>query len=572
MKGLTLDVERQEKERLETDARILEINAQVTKLAEAFHKARVDRWNDTVTALEEIIQHELETHPLFGTDEVGGLAPCQEHPNPDGTTYRGLTKRATCPSCAAIYAGAGSLRAKVKELRSRAAKAKTKAKSLMEGFQSTSDSHWREFLFDREIGLGLTPTAFTTIKKEPMVDEAAIEELARRYGDVEVLGLRIELQHLLHRQRVVLALETDADGKIYFAVNLYRTSTGRTSSGGDSTDDDKARESSGGNGQNWNDRDRRLIIPSAPDRILAEADYSQIELRVMAHLARERRLLAALKAGVDIHAKNAALFFGCKPEDARTHQVWLQGKWQEARQGGKKGSHMMNYHCGPEKLGATMQPWYKRSQEEIVAWIKRPENAEIVFEVMKRAHRCQKMNTLKAAIDRAPYEMQARCANAATAAGWIEAYFGEYQDLRVYQDEQIAKATRDRYLIGTGGRRIDFYNWRIVDGQRVLGDAEEAVAFDPQWTTAMIGISMIPVMEKVADHHSGDLLMFVHDSFLVELSEAALENWWMNAKEALEREWPVMGEVDGELFRCPAEMKSGHNWGKLAKDNPEGLR
>ncbi len=59
---------------------------------------------------------------------------------------------------------------------------------------------------------------------------------------------------------------------------------------------------------------RRYFLPSAPGRLLVDADYSQIELRVLAHMANESTMQEAFRTGVDIHTVTASQVFGCMPE------------------------------------------------------------------------------------------------------------------------------------------------------------------------------------------------------------------------------------------------------------------
>ena len=65
---------------------------------------------------------------------------------------------------------------------------------------------------------------------------------------------------------------------------------------------------------------RQAFVPSSPDRKLLSIDYSQIELRVMAHLAQDTDLIEAFKNGEDIHARTAAIVNGISLEDVTKEQ------------------------------------------------------------------------------------------------------------------------------------------------------------------------------------------------------------------------------------------------------------
>ncbi|MFC4618248.1 DNA polymerase I [Camelliibacillus cellulosilyticus] len=60
---------------------------------------------------------------------------------------------------------------------------------------------------------------------------------------------------------------------------------------------------------------RKAFIPSKPGRIMLSADYSQIELRVLAHIAEDDNLIQAFKEGMDVHTKTASDVFGVAPAD-----------------------------------------------------------------------------------------------------------------------------------------------------------------------------------------------------------------------------------------------------------------
>ena len=64
----------------------------------------------------------------------------------------------------------------------------------------------------------------------------------------------------------------------------------------------------------------RQAFIAPPGRVLMAADYSQIELRIMAHLSGDERLLAAFEQGLDVHRATAAEVFGCAPAQVTDDQ------------------------------------------------------------------------------------------------------------------------------------------------------------------------------------------------------------------------------------------------------------
>lgn len=72
-------------------------------------------------------------------------------------------------------------------------------------------------------------------------------------------------------------------------------------------------------------RIRRAFIPSDEEHVLLSADYSQVELRLMAHLSGDESLIAAFEHGEDIHAATAGRLFG-KPLGEVTHDERRKAK------------------------------------------------------------------------------------------------------------------------------------------------------------------------------------------------------------------------------------------------------
>jgi DNA polymerase-1 len=85
---------------------------------------------------------------------------------------------------------------------------------------------------------------------------------------------------------------------------------------------------------------RKAFLPTDPDGVLISADYSQIELRLLAHFSEDPDLLAAFRAGRDIHRETAARVFGGRPEDVDA----------ETRSRAKAVNFGVLYGMGPARL------------------------------------------------------------------------------------------------------------------------------------------------------------------------------------------------------------------------------
>ena len=102
-------------------------------------------------------------------------------------------------------------------------------------------------------------------------------------------------------------------GKIHTTFNQALTATGRLSSSKPNLQNIPIRTERG-------KEIRKAFIPSRPDGVIVSADYSQIELRIMAHLSCDQHLIAAFRNGEDVHSMTAAKIFGIDIKDVTEAQ------------------------------------------------------------------------------------------------------------------------------------------------------------------------------------------------------------------------------------------------------------
>ena len=102
-------------------------------------------------------------------------------------------------------------------------------------------------------------------------------------------------------------------GKIHTTFNQALTATGRLSSSKPNLQNIPIRTERG-------KEIRKAFIPSRPDGLIVSADYSQIELRIMAHLSCDQHLISAFRNGQDVHAMTAAKIFGIDIEEVTADQ------------------------------------------------------------------------------------------------------------------------------------------------------------------------------------------------------------------------------------------------------------
>ena len=102
-------------------------------------------------------------------------------------------------------------------------------------------------------------------------------------------------------------------GKVHTTFNQALTATGRLSSSKPNLQNIPIRTERG-------KEIRKAFVPSRPDGVIVSADYSQIELRIMAHLSCDSHLINAFREGQDVHAMTAAKIFGVPLEEVTADQ------------------------------------------------------------------------------------------------------------------------------------------------------------------------------------------------------------------------------------------------------------
>jgi DNA polymerase-1 len=159
------------------------------------------------------------------------------------------------------------------------------------------------FILFEKLGL---PTGKKT-KTGYSTDVEVLEGLAEQHEIVQKILLYRTLSKLKSTYLVGLQEATDACGKVHTTYNQTVTATGRLSSTEPNLQNIPIRLAEGR-------MIRRAFCPSPGFTHILAADYSQIELRILAHLAKDPILTAAFCNGEDIHTRTAAEVFGVNPE------------------------------------------------------------------------------------------------------------------------------------------------------------------------------------------------------------------------------------------------------------------
>lgn len=274
----------------------------------------------------------------------------------------------------------GYLRAMAEEVRTQMAELRERIYELAgEEFNLNSPPQLRQVLYEK---LGLAPGKRTP-KGQLSTDASVLEKLRDRHPIVEAILSWRELDKLHSTYLEALPRQVDpADGRVHTTFNQTGAATGRLSSANPNLQNIPARTELGR-------RIRRAFIPGSPDQLLLVADYSQIELRILAHLADDEGLRAAFASGQDIHAATAAAVYGL-PLDQVDPQTRNRAK-------------AVNYG-----LAYGMNAYGLASRLEIT-----------------------------------PDEAQA----------FIDAYFASFPRIKEYLDRQVARATADGFTETLLGRR-----------------------------------------------------------------------------------------------------------------------
>jgi DNA polymerase-1 len=166
-----------------------------------------------------------------------------------------------------------------------------------EVFNVNSTPQMRRVLFET---LGLTPVKRT--KTGPSTDADSLQKMAEAHPIVADLLKYREVEKLRGTYADALPPLVRDDGRIHASFNQISTTTGRISSDSPNLQNIPVRTSGG--------REMRKAFIAAPGCGLLTADYSQIELRVLAHLAEDPGLIDAFARNLDVHTVTAARVFG----------------------------------------------------------------------------------------------------------------------------------------------------------------------------------------------------------------------------------------------------------------------
>ena len=178
----------------------------------------------------------------------------------------------------------------------------------MPSFNVNSTKQLGELLFDR-LGLPVvkkTKTGYST-------DIDVLEKLKDKHPLIPLIIQQRQLTKLNSTYIRGLTKYIAGDGRIHSNFNQTMTATGRISSSNPNLQNIPIKTEEG-------KIIRKVFIPSDSDHLIVSADYSQIELRVLAHISGDENMIASFKGGLDIHRKTASEIFGVPFEEVTSAQ------------------------------------------------------------------------------------------------------------------------------------------------------------------------------------------------------------------------------------------------------------
>ncbi len=298
------------------------------------------------------------------------------------------------------------------------------------------------------------PVIKKTPKGQPSTNEAVLQELAEKYELPKVL--------LEHRGLIKLkSTYTDrlpqdinpTTGRVHTSYHQAVAATGRLSSVNPNLQNIPVKSAEGR-------RIRQAFIALSNNKIVA-ADYSQIELRIMAHLSKDEGLLTAFNSGKDIHQSTAAEIFS----------VALQDVSSEQRRRAKAINFGLIY--GMSAYGLARQLGVERSE----------------------------------------------------AQKYMDEYFNRYPGVKIYMEETRLKAKDQGFVETLFGRRLYLPEINASNAMRRQYAERTAINAPMQGTAAdIIKLAMIATDQwLMTDLPAVKMIMQVHDELVFEVAEDQLE-------------------------------------------------
>ena len=323
-------------------------------------------------------------------------------------------------------------------------------KNAGEDFNLGSPKQLQEILYEK---LGL-PVIKKTPKGQPSTSEAVLQELSMDFPIVhDILSYRaISKLKSTYTDKLPKMINSNT-GRVHTSYHQAVTATGRLSSSDPNLQNIPIRSEEGR-------RIREAFIAPEGYKILA-ADYSQIELRIMAHLSKDQGLMDAFAKGQDIHQATAAEIFSINIDDVTPNQ--------------RRSAKAINFGLiyGMSAFGLSKQLQITRAE----------------------------------------------------AQNYIEQYFERYPGVKNYMDETKFSAKQNGYVETVLGRRLYLADIESSNYQRRQYAERSAINAPMQGTAAdLIKMAMTDLHSKIRNESlDAKIIMQVHDELVIEVNENQLD-------------------------------------------------
>ncbi|RQK43651.1 DNA polymerase I [Neisseria meningitidis] len=358
-------------------------------------------------------------------------------------------------------------------------------------FNLNSPKQLQEILFDK---MGIPPKGLKkTAKGGISTNEAVLEQLAPDYPLPKIILQNRSLAKLKSTYTDKLPeMISPKDGRVHTTYAQAVAITGRLASNNPNLQNIPIRTEEG--------RKVRRAFTAPQGSVIVSAAYSQIELRIMAHLSGDKTLIAAFQNGEDVHRRTAAEVFGTAPENVSSEQ----------RRYAKTINFGLIYGMGQYGLAKSL------------------------------------------GIDNL------------SAKNFIDRYFARYPGVAEYMQRTKEQAAAQGYVETLFGRRLYLPDIRNKNANARAGAERAAINAPMQGTASdLIKRAMIDVSRWLSECEASPwdellqskLIMQVHDELVLEVVETELDF----VKEKLPQ---IMAKVDGGLLDVPlvAEVGVGENW------------
>ena len=315
---------------------------------------------------------------------------------------------------------------------------------------------------------------------EILFDDLQLKQFKKRSTSFEVLNkLRdyhpivdyiLEYRHLSKLINTYLnALPTylnDSTGRIHTSYNQVIVSTGRLSSNKPNFQNIPIKSKEGKN-------IRKAFTIFNENSYIISFDYSQIELRILAHYSNEKKLIKSFQNNEDVHSRTAALIYGLDVSDVT----------EEHRRVAKTINYSIIYGAGAFRIS-----------QELRIPIKQATNI-------------------------------------------IENYFNRYPGIQKYIQETTNNAFRNGYVETLHGRQRKTINLNSSNRNIVEAEKRASINMPIQGTASeLIKIAMVKILKKMKNNNmNSKMILQVHDELLFEVCENELEDVILLVKNEMEK-------------------------------------